>query len=99
MTRPDQSHPPDPGDDLPPRPEEEIADAGRAAPTGPDDDVSAPGASGPVPERRGRMPDYPPSPRPLDGSITSPSPEIADPGYRPPDYPTEDAGPEQTEQN
>lgn len=86
-----------PDDDVPPRPEEEVADAGKPAETG-DDDVAHPGARGTEPAGPGRAPHYPPSPRPPDGPITSPTPEIADPDYRPPDYPTEPSGEDPTDQ-
>lgn len=75
-----------PSEDIPPRPEEDIADAVRTV----DDDATGPGASGAAADTQpGRMPDYPASPRPADGPRTDPTPEIADPEYRPPDYPTE----------
>ena len=85
-----------PDDEVPPRPEEEIADAGEPAESD-DDDAAQPGARGTSPAAPGRPVPYPPSPRPPDGPITSPSPEIADPAYRPPDYPTETSGEQSTE--
>ena len=64
---------------------EDIADAVRTA----DDDAAGAGASGgPASPRPGRIPAYPASPRPVDGPLSSPTPDIADPDYRPPDYPT-----------
>lgn len=84
----DDDVPPRPGDDVPPRPEEEVADAGKPA-ASVDDEAARPGAPETAPFGPGHPPRYPPSPRPPEGPITSPTPEIADPDYRLPDYPTE----------
>lgn len=63
----------EPNASVPPRPEEEVADAGAGLYS-----HHEPG--------RGGQP-YPPSPQPADAGVDAPTADMADPDYQPPDYP------------
>lgn len=87
----------DSADESPP-PSDEFSDypaspapqqAAEEIPPRPEEDIAD--AARATPADADDLTDYPSSPRPQDGTSLGPSPDLADPGYHPPDYPTETA--------